>query len=295
MNLVVAFFHLTQSIAGATWGLASQLVQEQAAHHVWNTGYEFRTFIVVVGLIAGFLIGLTGVGGGTLLTPFLVILSVPPTVAVGTDLFYGSLTKMVASYQHWKQRSVNWDWVLYLALGSVPCSIWATHIIHTVGQRFGSADLFVRRSLGVVLVVAAVATIINEVFAKRLRMKTAFDPKTHKLLVVLVGGVIGFLVGLSSVGSGSLIAVMLIMISGLPATTIVGTDIVHALLLVTAAAIAHWQIGTVNVPLAANLLMGSLPGVWIGSRMAYHMPGRPLRFGVALLIFGAGLRIVGVS
>ena len=107
-----------------------------------------------------------------------------------------------------------------------------------------------------------------------------------------MGAVVGFLLGLTSVGSGALIAVVLIMFSGLSATTIIGTDIAHALLLVTAAALAHWQIGTVNIPLAANLLIGSLPGVVLGSRLAYYTPPRPLRFGVALLVLAGGLKMV---
>jgi uncharacterized membrane protein YfcA len=267
----------------------------QLPQYTWDLMAQFRVLIIVAGLVVGFLIGLTGVGGGTLLTPVLVLFGVPPTVAVGTDLFYGSLTKMVGSYQHWKQGSIEWKWVLYLASGSVPFAVFATYLIHYVNVRYGTADNMVRMGLGIVLVLAAFATIINEAYRKRHaldRESKPFDLNAHKGRIILVGAVVGFLVGLTSVGSGALIAVVLIMFSGLSATTIIGTDIAHALLLVSAAALAHWQIGTVNIPLAANLLIGSLPGVVLGSRLAYYTPPRPLRFGVALLVLAGGLKMV---
>jgi uncharacterized membrane protein YfcA len=263
--------------------------------YTWNLISQFRVLIIVAGLVVGFLIGLTGVGGGTLLTPVLVLFGVPPTVAVGTDLFYGSLTKMAGSYQHWKQGSIQWKWVLYLACGSVPLAVFATYLIHFVNVRYGTADAMVRTGLGVVLVLASFATLLNEFYRKRReqnRNSKPLDLNACKGRIVLVGAVTGFLVGLTSVGSGALIAVFLIMYSGLPATTIVGTDIAHALLLVSAAALAHWQIGTVNLPLAANLLIGSLPGVVLGSKLAYYTPPRPLRFGVALLVLAGGLKMV---
>ena len=263
--------------------------------YTWELIAQFRILIIVAGLLIGFLIGLTGVGGGTLLTPVLVLLGVPPTVAVGTDLFYGSLTKLVGSYQHWKQNSINWKWVQYLASGSVPAAVAATYVIHFVRLRYGSAEHMVRAGLGAVLVLAAIATLLNELYGKRRKHRDnseAIDPTPYRGRIILLGAVVGFLVGLTSVGSGSLIGVALLMFSGLSSTTIIGTDIAHALLLVTAGALAHWQIGTVNVPLAANLLIGSIPGVVIGSRLAYLTPGRPLRFAVALLVLAGGLKMV---
>ncbi len=270
-------------------------IQGTLPQYTWDLISQFRLLIIVAGLVIGFLIGLTGVGGGTLLTPALVLLGVPPTVAVGTDLFYGSLTKMVGSYQHWKQGSINWKWVTYLASGSVPAAVLATYLIRYVRLHYGSAESFVKTGLGVVLVLASLATLLNEIYGKRqhrLDNLEGIDPSKFKKRIILLGAAVGFLVGLTSVGSGSLIAVALLMFSGLSYTTIVGTDIAHALLLVTAGAMAHWQIGTVNLPLAANLLIGSLPGVVLGSKLAYHTPGRPLRFAVALLVLAGGLKMV---
>ena len=270
-------------------------IQGHIPQSTWDLISQFRILIIIAGLVVGFLIGLTGVGGGTLLTPILVLLSVPPTIAVGTDLFYGSLTKMAGSYQHWRKGSIHWNWVRYLSYGSVPSAVLATYVIRFVKLHFGSAEAFVKTGLGIVLVLAALATLLNELYGKRQTHRNdseAIAPSRFKFRIILLGAVIGFLVGLTSVGSGSLIAVALLLFSRMSYTTIVGTDIAHALLLVTAAAVAHWQIGTVNIPLAANLLIGSLPGVVLGSKLAYYTPGRPLRFAVALLILAGGLKMV---
>jgi len=296
----IGLFHFANSLV-TSLGLSSpaailwHFLQGQLPGETWELIGQFRVLIVIAGLVVGFLIGLTGVGGGTLLTPMLVLFGVPPTVAVGTDLFYGSLTKLAGTYQHWRQGSIHWKWVLYLATGSVPCAVLATFLIHAVNVRYGSADTMVRIGLGGVLILASFSTLINDWYRKRnarTNRLALFDVEAHRGKVILVGAVVGFLVGLTSVGSGALIAVVLLMVAQLPATAVVGTDIAHALLLVTAGAIAHWQIGTVNVPLALNLLIGSFPGVVLGSRMAYYTPARPLRFGVALLVLAGGLKMV---
>lgn len=258
---------------------------------------EFRFLIILVGLVVGFLVGLTGVGGGSILTPILILLGVRPMVAVGTDLLYGSVTKLVGSHQHWKRGSIQWSWVLYLAIGSVPASVVASYLIHYVNLQYGSADAMVRLGLGGVLVLAAFVTLFYEIYRKRRRAASEsepFDPRAHRAKIILLGAGVGFLVGLTSVGSGALIAVALIAVSRLPATSIVGTDIAHALVLVSAAAVTHWQIGTVDIPLAANLLLGSIPGVILGSRLAYYTPARPLKFGMALLVLASGLKMIRV-
>jgi len=258
---------------------------------------HFRLVIVLAGLFVGFLVGLTGVGGGTLLTPLLIFLGVRPTIAVGSDLLYGAVTKLFGTFQHSQRGSVHWGWVRYLATGSVPASLVAVYLLNYVRERFGSADDMVQTSLGVVLLVAAVLTLANEIYW-RLRNKPEaqepLDPRAHAGKIILLGVVVGFMVGLTSLGSGAVVAVVLMALSRLRTTSMVGTDIAHALVLVSAAAIAHWQIGTVDVPLAANLLLGSLPGVMVGSRLAYYTPARPLKFGMALLVLVGGLKMVRI-
>jgi uncharacterized membrane protein YfcA len=258
---------------------------------------EFRWIIVLAGMVVGFLVGLTGVGGGTLLTPLLIYLGIQPTVAVGSDLLYGSITKMVGAYQHSKRDSIDWGWVRYMAMGSIPASLVAVYLLHLVQTWYGSADELVRVSLGGVLLVAALLSLANEVYARYRRQPPSLapvDPKAHARKIVLLGAVVGFMVGMTSLGSGAVVAVALMAVSRLPATRIIGTDIAHALILVSAAAIAHWQLGSVNVPLAANLLVGSLPGVFVGSRLAYYTPARPLKFGMALLVLAGALKMIRV-
>ena len=272
-------------------------LQAELAQSTGELIAELRFLIIFVGLVVGFLVGLTGVGGGSVLTPVLILMGVRPMVAVGTDLLYGSVTKLVGSHQHWKRGSIQWDWVRYLAIGSVPAALVASYLIHYVNLQYGSADALVRTGLGGVLVLAAVVTVFHEIYGKRRREGSepkSFDPREHRPKIILLGAGVGFLVGLTSVGSGALIAVALIALSRLPATSIVGTDIAHALVLVSAAAVSHWQIGTVDVPLAANLLLGSLPGVILGSRLAYYAPASPLKFGMAMLVMASGLKMIRV-
>lgn len=282
---------ITQVSMAAWLGAA----QGQFGAYLFDIVSHFSLLITFAGLLVGLLIGLTGVGGGVLLTPILVFLGVPPTTAVGTDLFYGSLTKLVGSYQHWKQRSIDWRWVRLMAYGSVPMAVVATYLIQYSRQHYGSAEKLVKTGLGFVMILAAIGTLVHDIYRKRHAQNEnalAIDPEKIKIRVILFGATIGFLVGLTSVGSGSLIAIGLLMFSGLSSKMIVGTDIAHALLLVTAGAIAHWQIGTVNVPLAANLLLGSLPGVMVGSKLAYLTPSRPLRVVVAILILAGGFGLI---
>ncbi|MBI1956261.1 MAG: sulfite exporter TauE/SafE family protein [Acidobacteria bacterium] len=258
---------------------------------------QLRMVIILAGLVIGFLVGLTGVGGGTLMTPLLILLGVRPTVAVGTDLLYASFTKLAGVQEHWKRDSIHWKWVLYLAMGSVPASLVATYILHTVASHYGSADKLVQWGLGVVLLLSAVLTLLNELYWKSQQAANDaghFEPQEHPIKIILIGVAVGFMVGLTSLGSGSIVAVALIALSRLHATRIVGTNIAHGLVLLSAASVAHWQFGTVDIPLAANLLIGSLPGVILGSRMAYHMPARPLKVGMAMLVLAGGLRMFHV-
>ncbi|MBI4441825.1 MAG: sulfite exporter TauE/SafE family protein [Acidobacteria bacterium] len=295
------FFH---SVFGAMIGLLDMPVgaalldflQSDVPRYTGELVSQFRWLMILVGLVNGFLVGLTGVGGGTLLTPLLILLGVRPTIAVGTDLFYASVTKIAGAQEHWRRGSIHWNWVFYLALGSVPSSLAATYLLQGIRQRIGSADEFVQVGLGVVLLVSAVITLLDEIYWKRRRKsgrQVPLDPCTHPAKVILLGAAVGFMVGLTSLGSGAVIAVALLILSGLPAAHIVGTDIAHGFFLLSAAALAHWHIGTVDIPLAANLLLGSLPGVILGSRLAYYAPGRPLKVGMSLLVLAGGFRMLG--
>lgn len=248
--------------------------------------------IALAGLAVGFLVGLTGVGGGAILTPLLIFLGVPPVAAVGSDLLYGTVTKLVGCYQHLRQGSVSYAWVWRLAIGSIPGAVLGSVAVHYLDQRYGSADHLVRQAVGGVLILAAVATVLHELalLLKLRRPAAPTGPRTW--LVALFGFVIGVLVGGTSVGSGSLVAVVLMACSGLESRQVVGTDIAQAVLLIGSAGIAHLTLGGVDWALVANLLLGSLPGVLLGSRLAYVTPNRTLKLGLATLILLTGLKLI---
>ena len=290
-SLAIGFFDAP--LAAALW----DFLQTGMPAYTADLVAEFRWVIVIAGMVVGFLIGLTGIGGGTLLTPLLIYLGIQPTVAVGSDLLYGSVTKLVGAFQHSQRGSIHWGWARYMAIGSVPASLAAVFLLHVVQSRYGSADELVRLSLGGILLVAALLSVGNDIYKKYRRPAESsepLNPKEHTGKIILLGAIVGLMVGLTSIGSGAVVAVALMGFSRLPATKIVGTDIAHALILVSAAALAHWQLGSVNIPLAANLLVGSLPGVVLGSRLAYHTPARPLKFGMALLVLAGALKMIRV-
>lgn len=257
---------------------------------------EFTWSVALVGLLVGFFVGLTGVGGGVILTPLLIAMGIKPTIAVGTDLVYGSITKLVGTYRNVKEERIDWNWTYTLALGSVPAGIAGTYFIQYLNVQYGNADEFIKHTLGFVLIVAAAVTLISEFYLKGKENKHLWDltPTTwsKRAKVVGIGMAVGLLVGLTSVGSGSLIAMALILTSNLSMQKLVGTDIAHAMLLVTAAGMAHLDIGTVNLALATNLLVGSIPGILIGTRLAGIAPARPLKLGITTLVLVGGVKMI---
>ena len=243
----------------------------------------------IYGLVVGLLVGLTGMGGGVLMTPLLVLgLGMPATAAIGTDLAYSTLTKLVGAWQHWRQGSVDLRVVRALAIGSVPATLVAVAtlvVLHAIDASAVNAGL--ERFIGVMLVVAA-GLMIYKLWSSA---RDAVDLTPDHLVVhptgrlIAIGAVGGFLVGMTSIGSGSLIIALLVMTVSLSPQKLVGTDVAHAFLLVGAAAIAHFVfLNDVDVALAGKLLVGSIPGVLLGSRLAVWVPRRPLQAGLAVLL-----------
>ena len=257
---------------------------------------QFAVSTALVGLAVGFLVGLTGVGGGVLLAPILVFLGVQPSIAVGTDMVYGSLTKVVATARNVAAKRVDWAWAGALMAGSIPAGIAGSLCVHWLRLHNSDAEAIILKALGAVLALAAVVSLLSELVLKRLNLRTAVDwtPTTprNRLKIALAAAVIGFLFGLTSVGSGSLFALLLLFTSRLDAKMLVGTDIAHATFLVAAAALAHLNIGTVNLPLAANLLCGSLPGVLLGTALMPRVPSRPLKLVICVLVLLAGAKMI---
>lgn len=250
--------------------------------------------IVVMGLAVGILVGLTGVGGAALLTPLLIALGINPTIAVGTDLVYNSITKLFGVGQHWKQKTINFKMVKYLAMGSIPSAVVAITTLYMFPVFHEHQEKIIKHALGYVLTIVAISIIIRVFFDKKIRPNRwqllPLDQK--KTLTILIGVVFGFIVGLTSIGSGSLFAIAMLYLYKLKPSELVGTDIAHAFLLVTVAGILTASFGSVDYMLTANLLIGSIPGVIFGSKLSTKVAAKPLQAVMATIILFSGLKLI---
>ena len=246
----------------------------------------------VAGFLVGILIGLTGMGGGALMTPFLIlVLGTRPVVAVGTDLVYGAVTKLFGAFLHWRQGTVNVRLALRLAATSVPAGLLAVIGLRLIPDA-AEADFAVRRTLGIVLVLVAVVLIARIRGSRPLPMPERWRGALQGHGTYAAGGIVGALVGFTSVGSGSLLVPFLVSAFPLTTAQVVGTDVFHAAILIAVTAAGHAQGGSVDWPLAASLLVGSVPGVAAGSWMAPHIPSRALRVGLASLLLFTGINLI---
>lgn len=251
-------------------------------------GYIFAGFLV------GLLVGLTGVGGGSLMTPILVLFfHIKPAFAVGTDLLYASVTKSVGIFAHGKLGNIDWKIVRLLAYGSLPASILTTLYLRELNIASDAAVDSIKFWLGIALIV----TSFSVLFRNQL---TAFSKKEHLInaewtpyLTVILGLILGFLVTLTSVGAGALgVTALLIIYPRRPITTIVGTDVAHAVPLTLLAGLGHASIGTVDYKLLGVLLIGSIPGIWIGSHLSSKIAEHWVRFALALILIFVGVKLV---
>ncbi|WP_010494545.1 sulfite exporter TauE/SafE family protein [Paenibacillus elgii] len=223
--------------------------------------------IAIMGLLVGGLVGITGVGGAALLTPILMFLGISPSIAVGSDLMYNSITKFFGAVQHSRQKTVRWDIVRQLALGSIPGAITAVIILHFCQPIFYDQEKFMKVSLGYVLIFTACLTLYQALFHRKVRvLEDKIDAKTKVSVTIILGFVLGLIVGLTSVGSGSLFAIAMLFMYRMLPSQLVGTDIVHAFFLVTISALLHAGIGKVDFLLVLNLIIGSVPGVIMALR-----------------------------
>jgi uncharacterized protein len=250
--------------------------------------------ITIMGLVVGILIGLTGVGGAALLTPLLIVLGINPSVAVGTDLIYNSITKLFGLGQHWKQGTINFKLVKYLALGSIPSAVIAIGTLHLFPAFHQHQEQIIKNTLGYVLTLVAISILIRVFFDKKIRPnRWQMQPlEKKKMLTILIGVIFGFIVGLTSIGSGSLFAIAMLFLYRMNTSELVGTDIAHAFFLVTVAGILNASFGSVNYTLTANLLIGSIPGVLIGSRLSTKVSAKPLQAVMATIILISGLKLI---
>ncbi|MDN3016453.1 sulfite exporter TauE/SafE family protein [Paenibacillus sp. BSR1-1] len=250
--------------------------------------------IALMGLLVGFLVGLTGVGGAALITPVLIMVGIQPSIAVGTDLVYNAVTKLFGVAQHWRQKTINFKLMLYLAIGSIPSAVIAISILKYFEAAYHNQEHIIKHGLGYVLILVATAILIKTFFDKKIRPnRWQLKPIEEKRgLTILIGAVFGFIVGFTSIGSGSLFALAMMFLYRLKGTELVGTDIAHAFLLVTVAGLLHANAGSVNYTLVGNLLIGSIPGVLVGSTLSSKVPTKPLRTLISTVIIISAIKLI---
>ncbi|HEU4965215.1 MAG TPA: sulfite exporter TauE/SafE family protein [Bacilli bacterium] len=247
------------------------------------------------GFVVGLLIGLTGMGGGLVMTPMMIFLfGVNPTVAVGTDLLYASITKLFGAWQHWRQQTVDWAVVKLLAQGSVPGALGGVlTMMFLQGAFHESVESIVGKTLGFTYLLVALL-MLWRFFRKPKQVEVRADgqPVPPRRKMLLLGVVAGYVVGLTSVGSGTLFMAFLVLIYPIAIARLVGTDIVQAVLVTGVAGIAHFAIGNVNLLMVGQLLIGSIPGILIGSRMTTKVPEVAVRTTLFLMIFLSGFKML---
>lgn len=249
------------------------------------------------GLGVGVLVGMTGIGGGSLMTPLLILVfGIKPVTAVGTDLAYGAVTKTVGGLKHFRQKTVDLPLSLWMGVGSVPSAIGGVYVLGAIGRSHGDAfDSVLLLALAITLLFCGIMTLARALFLKRIagRERDSVEMgRSEKVRAVFLGVVVGFVLGVTSAGSGALIAVGLIMLFRLVPQRVVGTDVFHAAILLWAAALAHVVAGNVDFVLAGNILLGSVPGVWVGSHLSVRMPVATLRTVLAVVLIGSGLGLL---
>lgn len=250
----------------------------------------------VAGFAVGAIVGLTGVGGGSLMTPLLVLLfGIHPSVAVGTDLLYAAITKAGGTLAHGLKGTVDWVITRRLAYGSIPAAILTLTLVGSFapGGIEGAASL-IKVALGFALLLTAVAIIFRKhIQAFALKHMGEPNPRRTAALTVLTGATLGVLVSISSVGAGALgVTALFFLYPALPTLRIVGSDIAHAVPLTAVAGAGHWMLGSVDWSLLVSLIMGSLPGIWLGSHISTKVPDRILRPILATMLVLVGAKLI---
>jgi uncharacterized protein len=252
--------------------------------------------LIGFGLGVGVLVGMTGIGGGSLMTPMLILVfGVTPVTAIGSDLAYAAVTKTVGGYKHLSQRTVDVRLSSWMAIGSVPAAVTGVYVLHLLEDWAGhDFDNLLITVLACALLLTGIATLIRS-FLKGMQERerdTIPMERRHKIAAVAMGACVGFVLGVTSAGSGALIAVGLILFFRLSPQRVVGTDVFHAAILLWAAGLAHVSAGNVDFGLVGTILIGSIPGVWVGSHWSVRVDPAVLRGTLAIVLIGAGLALL---
>lgn len=245
------------------------------------------------GFAVGAVVGLTGVGGGSLMTPILVLLfGIHPATAVGTDLLHAAITKAGGTYVHAKKRRIEWRITGLLAAGSLPAAVATLWTLHEMNGGLSGGSKIITATLGIALLLTAAALLLHSRLHQLSRAHRE-DATHHPLFTVLTGVALGFLVSISSVGAGALgVTALFFLYPRLRAARIVASDLAHAVPLTLVAGFGHWLFGTVDWHLLGSLLVGSLPGIYLGSHLVGCVPDKVLRTLLAVVLVLAGTKLV---
>ena len=252
---------------------------------------------VVAGLVVGFIVGMTGVGGGSLMTPILMHFGIPPSAAVGTDLLYAAITKAGGVHIHNRHRNINWKVAGWLAAGSLPASALTLVVMHQIGFDSSGVNSFIKTALGIALIL----TSLGIIFKKRMLAYshrndvwiTRIDQRQRDMATLIVGLVLGVIVTVTSIGAGVVGTVALFLLYPmLPTAKLVGTEIAHAVPLTLLAGLGHAGVGNLDLPLLGNLLLGSLPGIYMGSHLTSKVSDHYVRPALAAILLFTGGKLM---
>jgi uncharacterized membrane protein YfcA len=253
----------------------------------------------LAGLVVGFTVGMTGVGGGSLMTPILLHFGIAPVNAVGTDLLYAAVTKSNGVFVHQRKGNVDWSVTVRLAIGSLPAALVTLIALRFFQDhsRSQATNAFITYSLGVALLLTSLAILFKQALLdwshRNDAIFTRMSEKTRHAATYAIGAVLGVVVSLTSIGAGALGTMALFLVYPLlPTSKLVGTEIAHAVPLTLIAGLGHASAGNVDFALLANLLVGSLPGIWLGSHTAGAVPDKILRPALAAMLIYAGLKLL---
>ncbi|MBW4576460.1 MAG: sulfite exporter TauE/SafE family protein [Aphanothece sp. CMT-3BRIN-NPC111] len=255
----------------------------------------------ILSFLVGIIVGLTGIGGASLITPMLIfVFQVPPAIAVSSDVVAATLMKVIGGIKHWKQQTLDLQVVKWLAWGSVPGSLIGVGILYLI-KRTGTfnLDYILLRAIGLMILLVALlglTQLLLKIFAPKLNLpappKFDLNTKVGRILTLSVGAVLGCLVGLTSVSSGSMFAIVLITFFPLDSQKLVGTDISQAAILLIFTSLGHLWLGTVNWSLVLPIWLGTVPGVLLGAQLCKLIPQRALRFAIYLILVGVSWKLV---
>lgn len=258
---------------------------------------DFHIGYVIAGLAVGFVVGLTGVGGGSLMTPILLHFGVSPASAVGTDLLYAAITKAGGIHVHHKKKNIDWRLTGWLALGSVPAAALTLVWLHYMTSNMDALNSIIKIALGYTLLFTAIAILFKrKIFDYSQKNDLWVTRMTHKqqfVATVVTGAILGIIVTITSIGAGVLGTIALFMLYPLlPTVRLVGTEIAHAVPLTLVAGMGHAGLGNVDWGLLANLLIGSMPGIYLGSHLANRVADHWLRPALAIMLVFVGIKLL---